>query len=289
MEQIRNNLWQTQCPLCDAHPIHKVGDINYFSPVYYSSEKVSMLLEPELWKCGICNSAFVQNAVPEETSISLYKQGNTEKRWSSMPFEQSRTSVILKALERFLRKNARVLDIGCGAGDFLDFARNTGCHTFGVEYSLVGLDLVKKKGHIAFSDLKEANGLFEVITAFDLVEHLYNLPQFMEMCLEKLSPNGCLLFLTGDISCFWAQFTGSNWWYVRYPEHIVFPSKKYFELHPKLQLVDWIPTYASPVYQQPMLSAAKAITKALRGGDYSGLPSIGSDHILVILKRKNSL
>jgi SAM-dependent methyltransferase len=289
MKPIRNNLWHSHCPLCEARAIHKIGNINYFSPVHYSTEKVSMLLEPELWKCGICNSAFVQNAVPEEASVSLYKQGNTEKRWSIMPFEQFRTKVVLQVLEPFFRKDARVLDIGCGAGDLLDFARNKGCHTFGVEYSLAGLDLVEKKGHIAFSDIREGDGFFEVITAFDLVEHLYNLPQFLELCLEKLSPNGCLVFLTGDISCLWAQFTGSRWWYVRYPEHIVFPSKKYFELHPKLQVLDWIPTYASPGYQQPILSAVKSIAKALRGGDYSGLPSLGPDHTVVILKRKNSL
>jgi SAM-dependent methyltransferase len=289
MRQIKNNLWYNHCPLCMSSAIRKVGQINYFSPVFYSTEEVSMLLEPELWKCGTCNSGFVQNAVPESESVSLYKQGDAEKRWSIMPFEQFRTRVVIEALERFLRRDTRILDVGCGSGDLLDFARNKGCKTFGVEYSLASRALVENKGHTAFSNIKEADGFFEVITAFDLIEHLYNLPEFLNACLDKLSSNGYLVFLTGDISCFWAQLTGSRWWYMRYPEHIICPSRRYFELHPKLEVVDWILTYPSPSYQQPILSAIKSIGKALLLRDYSGLPSLSSDHTLVILKQKRVL
>jgi SAM-dependent methyltransferase len=286
MRQIKNNLWYNHCPLCRSSAIRQIGKINYFSPVLYSTEEVSMLLETELWKCRICNSGFVENAVPEAESISLYKQGDAEKRWSIMPFEQFRTRVVIEAFEHYLRKDISILDVGCGSGDLLDFARNKGCKTFGVEYSLASRDLVEKKGHIAFSNIKETEGLFDVITAFDLIEHLYNLPEFLKMCLDRLSSSGYLIFLTGDICCFWAQLTGSDWWYMRYPEHIIFPSKRYFELHPQLEVVDWIVTYAAPSYKKGGFSAIKSIGKALLRRDYSGLPSLSPDHTLVILKQK---
>ena len=290
MLQINNNLRYNHCPLCGGTTIHKLGNINYSSPVYYSTEQVLMRFIPELWKCKICNSGFVQNAVPEVESISLYSSGEAAKRWSdNLTFEQSKTRVVVETLERFLNRDIRLLDVGCNTGELLDFAKTRGCKTFGIEYSQLSLDLLKQKGHIAYSKVSEIDSSFEIITAFDLVEHLYDVPGFLNICFERLSPDGCLVFLTGDISCFSARLTGSNWWYVRYPEHITFPSRKYFELHPKFQVVDWIPTYAAPYYEQPMLGAVKSTAKALLAGNYSALPSLRPDHALIVLKCRNSL
>lgn len=288
MIQITNSLRYEQCPLCGSVAIKKIGNINLFSPTSYSTEIVSMMFLPELWDCGICDSAFVQNAVPEATSVSLYKQGKSNKKYATVNCEQPKTKVVTQTLDRLFKKDIRVLDVGCNTGELLDFARNRGCKTFGVEYSQDSLALLKEKGHVAYSNTKEVDGLFDVITAFDLIEHLYNLNEFLDTCFQVLSPGGCLVFLTGDISCFWAKFTGSNWWYVRHPEHITFASKKYFELHPKFQVVDWIPTYADRVYDRPKLRVLFSIAKRLLLGDYCGLPALSSDHALIVLKRKNS-
>lgn len=288
MIQIENNLSYKHCPLCGSFAIQKIGSINYFSPTSYSTEIVSMMSLPELWNCGICNSAFVQNAVPEATSVALYTQGKSNKKYATVNCEQPKTKVVTQTLDMLFKKDIRVLDVGCNTGELLDFARNRGCKTFGVEYSQDSLALLKDKGHVAFSSIKEIDGLFDIITAFDLIEHLYNLNDFLDTCFNVLSPGGCLIFLTGDISCFWAKLTRSNWWYVRHPEHITFPSKKYFELHPKFQVVDWIPTYADRVYDRPKLRVLMSIAKRLFLGDYSGLPALSSDHALIILKRRNS-
>lgn len=289
MIHINNNLRYNHCQLCGAASLHKVGDINYFSPVSYSTEQVLLLSTPELWKCSTCHSAFVQNAVPEKESISLYSRGEAAKRWSNnLTFEQSKTNVVVETLKKLLKKEARILDVGCNTGELLDFAKDRGSQTFGVEYSLCSLNLLKEKNHIGYSSIVKVDRSFDIITAFDLVEHLYNLPEFLEFCFDRLSPDGYLVFLTGDICCFSARLMGSNWWYVRYPEHITFPSRKYFELHPKFQVIEWIPTYAAPFYEVPIIRAVKNTVKALQAGDYSGLPSFGSDHALIILKCKKS-
>jgi len=289
MMQIANNLRYNNCPLCGAVTIHQVGRINYVSPVYYSTQVISLLSPPELWKCDSCHSGFIQNAVPEVESISLYKQGKSEERWASTYHDEPKTKVVAETLKKLFKKKSRVLDIGCNTGEILDFAQKRGCKTFGVEYSLDSLNLLKSKGHIAHSSMEEVEENLDVITAFDLIEHLYDLPKFIEICLDKLSPDGCLVFLTGDICCFWAQSTRANWWYVRYPEHITFPSRKYFELHPKLQVMDWIPTFADRAYDRPKLRVVMSIAKRLLLGDYSGVPALGPDHALIVIKRRNSL
>lgn len=289
MIQIENSLRHEYCPLCGSIAIQKVGAINLFSPTYYSTEIVSMVSLPELWKCGSCDSAFVQNAVSEATSVALYTQGKSNQKYAQINTEQPKTKVVAQTLDMLFKKDLRILDVGCNTGELLDFARNRGCQTFGVEYSQDSLVLLKGKGHVAYSSINKIEGLFDVITAFDLIEHLYNLNDFLDICFNALTPDGCLVFLTGDISCFWAKLTRANWWYVRHPEHITFPSRKYFELHPKFQVVDWITTYADRAYDRPKLRVLMSIAKRLLLGDYSGLPALSSDHALIVLKRRNSL
>lgn len=284
MLSIKNNLRHEQCPLCHAKVLSKVGSINYFKPIHYSNQRISLQLTPELWKCTVCKSSFIQNAILEAESIHLYKQGCSDKRYAKTSCEQPKTKVVTKTLEQFIEPGIRVLDIGCNTGEILDFFKQRKCETFGVEYSQSSLDHLREKGHSAYSNINEVDGCFDLIIAFDLVEHIYALPNFLDACLEKLSSTGYLILLTGNINCFWSRITRENWWYVRYPEHIIFPSKNFFLLYPKLEIVDWIPTYADSCYERPKIKVFLSIIKSTLKGYYSGLPSLGSDHILIVLK-----
>lgn len=288
MLEIDNNLQYLKCPVCNASIIHPLGAIEYDRPLKYSTTEISITRTPELWACKVCRSSFVQNAVPEDKSILLYSQGDAAERWSHTSiFEQAKTQIAVKTLSELLDVGKKVLDIGCNAGEFLDFAKERGCKTFGVEYSSHSLGLLKEKGHTATSNIKNLEVNFDLITAFDLVEHLYNVPSFLDICSEKLIPNGYLVILTGNISCLSARLTGENWWYVRYPEHIVFPSKRFFQRHLKYKLVNWIPTYAAPGYERSSRYVLKEYGREIIKGTYSGNPSLGPDHALILLQRKS--
>lgn len=286
MKQLYNNFGINHCPLCKNTDIFKVGNIDYFQPVCYSTEPVSFLLTPELWRCKRCKSAFVENIVPESESILLYQNGKSAERFANGYSDEPKTRSLTKTLISLLNKGTKILDVGCNTGDVLDFAKNRGCKTFGVEYSLDSLNILNKNGHIVYPNLQEVDESFDVITAFDLIEHLYNLPDFIETCLNFLAPNGHIILLTGNINCIWAKITKSNWWYLRYPEHIIFPSKEYFENHSRLKLVSWIPTYADRAYDRPKHLVAMSTLKRVLLRDYSALPALTPDHGLFILKHR---
>ena len=286
MLKTRNNFRQEKCPLCKLPSTYKFGDVIYFTPTFFSSQEISPTLKPELWKCKNCKSCFGQNVIPETEAVTLYMKGDASKRWSNTVFEKSKSNEIIKVLDDLFVKGYNVLDIGCNTGELLDFAKERGCQTFGVEYSLNSLKLLKEKGHTIFSEIDKVNGYYNVITAFDLVEHIYNLPVFLESCYKKLAPNGYLVFLTGDISSISARLAGSRWGYVRYPEHIVFPSKKYFQRYSKFQVAKWVSTYAAIEYKKPLIKVLKYFIQTVFAGSYIGLPSLGPDHVLVVLKSK---
>lgn len=287
LKPVENSFRSDACPICSSVSIMKKGDLNYFSPIYYSNQQVNLKRVSELWECDHCQSLFVQNIVPEEQSIELYSQGDAEERWSTRLFEKHKTAITVKTLDALLVPGLRVLDIGCNTGSFLDFAQKRGCKTAGVEYSSASLSILKEKNHEGFSSLDHVKGSFDVITAFDVVEHIYNFPKFLDTCLSMLAPRGRIVFLTGDSSCLSAKLVGSNWWYVRFPEHIVVPSKHYFETHPKVQLISWTPTLASTAHARPIVNAAKFVLRELLPLKFSGFHWLIPDHALIVLQAKD--
>jgi SAM-dependent methyltransferase len=285
MKTIENTLRHQVCPLCHCNSILFQGPIGVDIPTYYSTTQIKLSRIPELWKCQECESSFTQNAIHEEDAIKLYSQGSSHIRWTNLQFEKSKTSLVISKLESFLKPEIKVLDIGCGSGTFLDFAKAKGCSTSGVEYSRSSLANITQRGHAGFSDLSQVNETFDLITAFDLVEHLYDLSNFLKSCKSKLSSDGCLVILTGDISSQPSTTAKFNWWYVKYPEHIVFPSQKYFLQNSGLKISDWIATYHSPEAQtNPLISSLKIMYDFMRNKKYDGASSARADHCLIILK-----
>ena len=281
---VDNYIRYNRCPLCGASKIGKLGDIEYFQPLIFSSKEIFLKKTPELWKCGKCKSGFTQYAIPAPEAARLYESGAGGERWISKPFEEEKPRQVIRVLEAIFTPDCRVLDVGCNTGELLDFARSRGSITSGVEYSAASREIVEAKGHGCFAAFDEVDGKYDVITAFDLVEHLYDVSSFLSECRNKLNENGLLIILTGNFSCFSARMTGPEWWYVRYPEHIVFPSKHYFHSLSQFAMVKWVNTYAATKFLSSLRDKASSLVKGIQRGNYMALPSLVPDHVLVVLK-----
>lgn len=282
---VDNNVVLEHCPLCGFSSIEKLGDLSYSQPLIFSSKEILLKNKPELWRCGTCESGFTQNAIPEGIAARLYEAGAGGERWISKPFVEEKPKKVVQFLERIFLPGRRVLDVGCNTGELLDFARARGCHTAGVEYSVASGEIVRAKGHTFFTSLCEADGRYDVITAFDLVEHLYDTQLFFTACRKKLDDNGLVVILTGNISCLSARKAGPDWWYARFPEHIVFPSKQYFFSMAQFSVADWVRTYAATKFYSPLRDKVYSFVKGIQHGNYTGLPALGPDHVLVVLRK----
>jgi len=283
---IRNDYRYKRCPLCNSTDIRKSGDISYAAPVSFSTQPVILELTPELWKCQNCISCFSQNIVPENITVRLYSQGSSAERWSSLPYQERQPVEVIEALSGLFTEKTKVLDIGCNTGELLDFAKSMGSETSGIEPSVTCRDIIEGKGHTYYSCLADTgDSRFDVITAFDLIEHLYDVHSFLTCCADRLKKNGVLVICTGDISSLSARISQAKWWYIRYPEHVLFPSTIFFRDYSGFNIEKWIRTYASTGYIKPFSSVLFEFIKGMIKGDYSGLPSIGADHVLTILKK----
>jgi 2-polyprenyl-3-methyl-5-hydroxy-6-metoxy-1,4-benzoquinol methylase len=76
---------------------------------------------------------------------------------------------------------------------------------------------------------------FDVVFLLDTIEHIYDIPHFLSYIKEILKSKGFVVLLTGNNNSIPAKIFKNNWWYLRFSEHIVFPSIKYLS-----QLNDFI-------------------------------------------------
>lgn len=283
--QINNDLRHDACPLCSANNIFEIGNIAYFHPLTFSTIEISLQKKPELWGCRNCLSRFTQNAISEPIATKLYMQGVGGEKWNTSSIAETKHQEIIETLDRIFKENKRVLDIGCNTGELLDFAVTKGCRTSGVEICISSRELLKDKGHTPYSSINEVDGNYDVITAFDLVEHLHDIPLFFEICKNRLSKDGILIIFTGDIDSMSARLAGIHWWYYKYPEHIVFPSRKYFKLYANFRANHFVYSYASTSFKSSPIIASWHFLKGMLNGEYMALPSIGADHMLVVLRK----
>ncbi|MFA9213484.1 MAG: class I SAM-dependent methyltransferase [Candidatus Methylacidiphilales bacterium] len=290
-QTIDNSLFFSNCPLCNSNRIEKVYTLNYSANLYYSTTQIQLKNTPELWCCHQCESSFTQNCVNESDSYQLYAQSQSGERWKTAPFEKEKTKDVVKFFLKQVKSGTTVLDIGANTGEFLDFAKKHGAETIAVEYSEQSRTFLEAKAHKAFKSITELDSKVDIITAFDLVEHVYNLPQFIDDCLDKLKPNGKLIIFTGDISSWGYKKAKANWWYINFPEHIVFPSKKFVSELKGFRLLEKRNCYNSQYFlglnfsMAAILNYPKAFGLRKGKAPYTGLPSLLTDHIIWVLEK----
>jgi len=285
--RLLNDSRRSWCPLCDSPRLVSIGSISYEKPILFSSILIQLEKDPELWRCEDCHSAFVQNVLSEDAARQLYSQGDSASRWSTAAFEEYKPREIVAELSRIFGHGKQHLDVGCSGGNLLDFSRARGCSTTGVDYSSITREHIERKGHAWFPSLESlGERRFDVITAFDLIEHLYDVEAFLQDCCLRLRPGGQLVILSGSIDCRSARIARAHWWYVAYPEHIVFPSRLFFEGLSNFKLETWLPTYAAVAYNYPLYRLLLSFLKrkALRKKN-TGLPSRFPDHALIVLTK----
>lgn len=100
----------------------------------------------------------------------------------------------LRSISKFVPRG-KILDIGCSSGFFLDIAKRAGWKTYGIEVQEVEVKLCRGKGHILYTKKLEELNLrekFDVITLWDVFEHMPNGKEQLALFKTKLAPGGVI-------------------------------------------------------------------------------------------------
>jgi cyclopropane fatty-acyl-phospholipid synthase-like methyltransferase len=115
--------------------------------------------------------------------------------------------------------------VGCFNGAFLDYL-GPDWDRHGVEPSRLAAGLARTRGvqvHARLLDDLPATETFDVITAFDVIEHVVDPALFFGMIRRHLRPNGIAVFSSGDTDSLSWRLQLARYWYCSYlPEHVSF-------------------------------------------------------------------
>ena len=286
--KIINSYTEQKCPFCGNHCIRKCGNIQYTLPVVFADTPAELTYHPELWECLGCGSKFTQYIVPEETAIDLYSHPVTNRWDYGTPFEGYHTETVVNIVREVCQSGMQVLDIGCSTGYVLDYVKGLGCRTYGIEYSDRARGKCIRNGHTCYQNSQEipADTLFDRILCFDVLEHVYAPGGFLDEYTKYLVPGGIAVIITGDIECRSALRYGCNWWYIRYPEHIRFPSEQWISGLPQVTVIEKHPCYASRYHGGSFLWKALLFLNQIRLWEFNGYPAFTPDHMCILLQKK---
>ncbi len=211
------------CPICDE-------------PVAFTPEAVLARLKPYyVLRCPGCTGAYLSPRLGEQTVRSLYDNpsyyGNRDGKRGYYDYRAEKWTIGKTTFDRLQRADLlyghgkNLLEIGAAFGYSLDLAKTIGYQVVGVDASAAARAELDAKGIDTYSPEELPNlarGYFDVILAFDTLEHVYNLRQLMFDCFMLLKPRGVLLASVPNIESFWAKAMGPFWWEYRLPEHIAY-------------------------------------------------------------------
>lgn len=117
----------------------------------------------------------------------------------------------------------RLLDVGCSSGAFLNTAVNLGFRAEGVEPAPKAAATAQAAGLKVRQGLLQeagyADGQFDAITLFEVIEHLQQPLELLHECQRILRPGGILLIGTGNAASWSMAAMGARWEYLDIAKH----------------------------------------------------------------------
>lgn len=124
-------------------------------------------------------------------------------------------------------ESLKILDVGCAYGFFLEVAAKAGFDVYGIDPSAYAVSQAQKKfGERVKKGILEtvrlAPASFDVVTLFDVFEHLKDPAAELQQIHRILKKDGLLVLATGDSGSFWAKLAGKKWTFYNPPQHIFY-------------------------------------------------------------------
>lgn len=168
----------------------------------------------QIVKCRGCTLVYVN---PQEDILALmkgYEQVIDKDYLETESYRKILSKQHLQTVEKYMKKG-KMLDVGCFVGFFLQLAKNNGWEVYGVEPSSWAIKEAKKRkiriiGKV-IDDIRTKKYFFDVITLWDVIEHLPNPHSTLTNIHALLKKGGIIALGTPNIeSLFYAKVLRGN-------------------------------------------------------------------------------
>ena len=225
----------TETPCCACGSL-RVVDLGPCRPVIGIEQnpvesRIAQTYAPgNLVRCQDCGLGMRQPLVSRDCLASLYRSLPATS-WRHEADDHAAWALTRRLLQP-TRAGDRILDVGAFEGVFLASLPPT-WHMCAIEPSSSGQRELAQRGiAVVAATIEEPApdwlGQFDVVTMFDVFEHLRDPCVGLDKALAYLRPGGRLLLSTGNLDCWsWRLLKGEHW-YLETPQHIRFGSWQFF-------------------------------------------------------------
>lgn len=181
-----------------------------------------VLLEGPLKRCSVCGQlVFQSDATQYKESISKFDNPDGTSQWAKISnryFKRSRKT--LNRARRLLEKKFKdihLMDVGCSSGAFITIAQKLGINAEGVEpmtfpaRAAMASGLKVTEGFL--EDLNLLGESFDLVTLFEVIEHLKDPVSLLKECRRILRPRGLMVIRTGNTDSWTVQYMRERWDY----------------------------------------------------------------------------
>lgn len=202
------------CPVCL---------FQYSKPVYSNGDLI-------IRRCPSCEMVFLQGG-PGAYNAEHYEYYKNkleipaDKLYGRL--NEKRYYIIMDRLNRY-RKNNRLLDVGCGVGHFVRVAKLSGWASLGMEIAPDAVQICKANGiDVIAADLMDLSFKedFDVVTLFEVVEHLKDPRAYINKVRGILRNSGCMMITTPNFNSITRRMIGDRWRVIN-KEHLYYFTPK---------------------------------------------------------------
>ncbi len=197
------------CRICKStriKPVYKKGDLFIF-------------------KCLNCKAVFLGNQLDEKTIKGLYRYyGHSTFSNRISPTTKLHYERLLDSFKRY-RKNNTIIDVGCGAGHFMQSVTERNWAVDGTEISDEAIRIASQrkqrviKGDITSLDL--AKEKYDIATLFELMEHALDPEGIIKKLCYIIRPGGLVYVTTPNYNSIMRRLLGNRWG-IFHKEHIFY-------------------------------------------------------------------
>ncbi len=214
----RTNLVNVSCNLCGgeaATVLFAATDKLDSQPDTFACTSPGHGEHYQIVRCRQCGLRYSSPRPNEELLNAEYQQVEDPMYERELEGRLTTFHRNLKFVESFCRTGT-ILDIGTGMGTFLYLAKRNGWNVNGIEPShwsaqkaeeLYGLQI----NIGGYSLAPKIHAQLDVVTMWDVIEHVSDPLNTLQVCNQVLKPGGKLIFSTVDAGSAYARITGKAW------------------------------------------------------------------------------
>lgn len=212
----------SHCPCC-------LVDVEKSEAIFESTMFKHLCLIRKCSSCGLIYKEFFPTIIGlNKIYSSEYTHFHDSGEWKKKSYYNSAKQK-LDSCRKFSKKNRsinsiRILDVGCGSGDFVAVARDIGYAAYGIDPHIPLHSNISYLQRKKIEEVETAS--FDIVVMLNVAEHLVHPRDFFTEICRVLVDDGILLLTCPYGNSLARRFYGKRWNHLVLDEHLLFWTPK---------------------------------------------------------------